>query len=96
MDTSKDPATSPSRERETKGRGEPPTTDRRTRPAGRESEDAGRDREDEGDRDEVEDPNGPKARAKQHISEALRELQGGSRPGVSRAQKSLNAALELL
>ena len=93
MDKSKESATSPSRERETKGRGEPPTTDRRTRPAGRESEDAGRDRE---DRDEVEDPNGPKARAKQHISEALRELQGGSRPGVSRAQKSLTAALELL
>lgn len=89
MDKSKESATSPSRERETKGRGEPPTTDRRTRPAGRESEDAGQDREDEDAPDRI-------AHVKQHIGEALRELQGGSRPGVSRAQKSLDAALELL
>ncbi len=89
MDKSTDPATSPSSERETKGRGEPPITDRRTRPAGQESEDAGRDVE-------GEEGEGPIPHVRQHISEALRELQGGSRPGVSRAQKSLNAALELL
>lgn len=91
MDESKERAPSPSEEVGTKGRGEPPTKGRKgTRPRPADDEDETR-------------PPSPSEhlvknteKAKAHIRDALSELRGGSRPGMTRAERSLNAALELL
>ncbi len=80
MGESKEPARSPSEERETTGREAPPTKGRgsqRRRP------------ETPADDDKMD-------QAKKLMKSALSELRGGSRPGVNRAMKSINSALDLL
>lgn len=80
MGESNESARSPSEETPTKGREAPPTTGRGSK----------RQRpEKPADDDKMEE-------AKKLMRSALSELRGGSRPGVNRAMKSINAALDLL
>ena len=90
MDESKDRAPSPSEEQATKGRGEPATKGRKGSPSRRPRP------TDEDPGDEMEQPNPNREEVKAHIRSALSELRGGSRPGMTRAQRSLEAALKLI
>lgn len=80
MDTTDGHERSPSEEKPTKGRGVPETRGRKGAPS-----------EPPAPTKPAKDPE----RAKTLINSALRELRGGSQPGVARASVSLTEALEL-